>query len=60
MNKLQVGFVGMVIGFFVWSGVYFLAEKEWIDHARKSKAECEENIPRKEVCVPVFFPRSKD
>ena len=36
------------------------AEPRWIDHARKAKAECEENIPRKEVCVAVFFPRSKD
>ncbi len=36
------------------------SEPKWIDHARKSKAECEENIPRKEVCVAVFFPRSKD
>ena len=35
-------------------------EPKWIDHARKAKAECEENIPRKEVCVAVFFPRSKD
>lgn len=36
------------------------SEPKWIDHARKSKAECEENIPRKEVCVAVFLPRSKD
>jgi hypothetical protein len=36
------------------------AEPKWIVEARKAKAECEENIPRKEVCVAVFFPRSKD
>jgi hypothetical protein len=36
------------------------AEPKWIAEARKTKAECEENIPRKEVCVAVFFPRSKD
>jgi hypothetical protein len=36
------------------------SEPKWIDYARKAKAECEENIPRKEVCVPVFYPRSKD
>ena len=35
-------------------------EPKWIDNARKAKVECEENIPRKEVCVPVFMPRSKD
>ena len=46
------------------TGIFALAiqswsEPKWIDHARKAKAECEENIPRKEVCVAVFFPRSE-
>jgi hypothetical protein len=35
-------------------------EPEWIDDARKAKVECEENIPRKEYCVIIALPKSKD
>lgn len=35
-------------------------EPEWIDQARKAKIECEENIPRKETCVIIALPKSKD
>jgi hypothetical protein len=35
-------------------------EPNWIDNARKAKVECEQNIPRKEYCVLVALPLSKD
>jgi hypothetical protein len=36
------------------------AEPAWIADARKAKIECEENIPRKETCVIIALPRSKE
>lgn len=62
MNRNEVAIMlwSVVLGAILMSGVVNLSEPKWIEHARKAKAECEENIPRKEVCVPVFLPRSKD
>lgn len=51
---------GFIIGMAMMLTILFFAEPEWIQPARKAKAQCEENIPRKEVCVAVFLPRSKD
>jgi hypothetical protein len=60
MNERQSVFIGFILGLLTMISIAIAAEPQWIEHARKSKVECEENIPRKEVCVPVFFPRSKD
>lgn len=51
---------GAFIGMVLFVLVFNYCEPKWITDANKAKAECEQNIPRKEVCVPVFFPRSKD
>jgi len=59
-NEVAIMIWSVVLGAILMSGMANLSEPKWIEHARKSKVECEENIPRKEVCVPVFFPRSKD
>lgn len=53
-------FIMCLVSAFVAMAIQSACEPKWIDHARKAKTECEENIPRKEVCVPVFLPRSKD
>lgn len=60
MNERQSVFIGFILGLLTMISIAVAAEPKWIEHARKAKVECEENIPRKEVCVPVFFPRSKD
>ncbi len=52
--------LGALLGALLMASMLALSEPKWIEHSRKAKAECEENIPRKEVCVAVFFPRSKD
>lgn len=59
-NEVAIMLWSIVVGAWLMALMLILSEPKWIDHARKSKAECEQNIPRKEVCVPVFFPRSKD
>lgn len=60
MNERQSVFIGFILGLLTMISIVVAAEPKWIEHARKAKAECEENIPRKEVCVAVFLPRSKD
>lgn len=58
-NEVAIALWSTVLGAILMSAMVNLSEPKWIDHARKAKVECEENIPRKEICVPVFFPRSK-
>jgi hypothetical protein len=59
-NEVAIMIWSVILGAILMSGMLNLSEPKWIDNARKAKAECEENIPRKEVCVAVFLPRSKD
>lgn len=52
--------LGLFIGALAMILVVQICEPKWIDHARKAKAECEENIPRKESCIIIALPKSKD
>jgi hypothetical protein len=51
---------GIVVGMLLMLAFVFMAEPAWVQTARKAKEECELNIPRKEVCVLVALPISKD
>lgn len=51
---------GFIIGMAMMFTIVFFAEPEWIQPARKAKEECELNIPRKETCVIIALPKSKD
>lgn len=53
-------FILCLLSSFLALGIHSWLEPEWIDHARKAKIECEENIPRKETCVIIALPKSKD
>jgi hypothetical protein len=54
------GFAGFVVGVMLMIVLAAIFEPDWIAPARKAKQECELNIPRKETCVLVALPRSKD
>lgn len=51
---------GIVVGMLLMLAFVFMAEPAWVQPARKAKEECELNIPRKETCVLIALPRSKD
>jgi hypothetical protein len=59
-NEVAIMLWSIVLGALLMSSMLVLSEPKWIENARKAKVECEENIPRKEICVAVFLPRSKD
>jgi len=58
-NEVAIMLWSVVLGALLMASMIALSEPKWIEHARKAKVECEENIPRKEVCVAIFYPRSK-
>jgi hypothetical protein len=58
-NEVAIMLWSIALGAMLMASMLALSEPKWIEHSRKAKAECEENIPRKEVCVAIFYPRSK-
>ena len=58
--KDSEGFAGFVVGVMLMIVLAAILEPDWVASARKAKQECELNIPRKETCVLVALPRSKD
>lgn len=59
-NEGNIFMGGFIIGMAMMFAIVFFAEPEWIQPARKAKQECELNIPRKETCVIIALPKSKD
>lgn len=60
MNEQQSVLLGFILGMVTMLAMLVIAEPAWVDTARKAKIECEENIPRKETCVIIALPKSKD
>jgi hypothetical protein len=59
-NSVSAAQAGFIVGMILMLVLGLIFEPAWIQPARKAKEECELNIPRKETCVLVALPRSKD
>jgi hypothetical protein len=60
MKQDTIVFILCLVSAMVALSIQSWAEPKWIVEARKAKAECEENIPRKESCVIIALPKSKE
>ncbi len=59
-DSVSAAQAGFIMGMILMIGIGLALEPDWVQPARKAKEECELNIPRKETCVLIALPRSKD